>query len=850
MSNSTSTTKRPELLRFERFELTPYSGELKREGVSILLGRRTLRLLLTLLDADGKPLTNEELLHKVWPGLVVEQNTLQVHISLLRKALGESRYMLKTLKGSGYALESTAPVLFQAESEDASVVVDNSFPRSPFIGRVRELADLTVLTESSALVSLVGPGGVGKTRLALELGRRMALNSEWELCVVDLAPLRNPSQIPNVVAAALDVGATPNLDVTDAIVAALAEQARLVIFDNCEYIALALARFVTELLDRTPRLLIVATSQRSLGAVAEQVYRVEPLSLTVDPLSSAKVSDAVSFFIDRAVSLDAAFSTNAERLALVAKICEHLDGVPLAIEMAVSRLRLLGLEELYASLDTRLQLQNPNSLDSDGRYPSIRAMLDWNHGLLEGKEQEIFRKLAIFPSSFSLEAALSVASFKDDDRWSLIDGLGDLVDKSLVTVDESEPPRYRLLETVRLYGLEKLEGAGELGTAAERHARYYCDLFDRASGESQVTLPETGKGIYRFDFDNIRATMQWAFADAERADIAISLAGSACHAWREFSFQEGRQYVDRALRLISNSTPLPIVARLYKQAGNMWYTSDENHGLELWEAAATAFRSIPDTSNLAQILSVIGHVYCWQNRDGEAKKVLYEALSLVRQTGGKRLTELLVLSGLGVLHCNLKEPSEARRLYIEAKEIAHEIGDVAQEQAMLSNLAELEYKFGSIDDAIAIARSIIANLREMPRGSFKQFLREVTTNLTSYLLIKGLAEDAAIPLQEAMQLAREEGGSGVTSSVELTAYFALAHHEPSRAAEMLGFADDRYLKAGTVRDPSYQEVRDSVKRQILAEIDEPTFAKHAKIGEQWTEEYALSVAAQYFPYPT
>jgi tetratricopeptide (TPR) repeat protein len=331
----------------------------------------------------------------------------------------------------------------------------------------------------------------------------------------------------------------------------------------------------------------------------------------------------------------------------------------------------------------------------------------------------------------------------------------------------------------------------------------------------------------------------------DRANVAISLAGSACHAWREFSFLEGRQYVDDALALVSDLTPLPIAARLYKQAGTLWYTSDEGRGLRMWEKAADAFRAIPDSSNLAQTLSVIGHLYSRANRNEEAKRVLYEALDLVRSSGDKRLNELITLSGLGVLHSNLREPEEARRLFNEAQHIAQEIGDVVQEQVALANLSELEYQFGDIDRAIDIGNAVIANLRAMPRGGLKQFLRAVTTTVGSYLLIRGRKSEALDKVRDALLLAREEGGLGVTACIELAAYFAAEHQETRQAAEMLGFADARYQATASLRNPSEELVREQVRNRILLEISGSEFESHAKAGQQWTEEHAMEMAETY-----
>ncbi len=835
-----------ELIRFERFELRPYSGELRCDTAVTILGRPTLKLLMALINARGRMVTNEDLLGDVWAGLVVEPNTLQAHVSLLRKALGASRHLLKTYKGRGYAFLTEATI----ETEEHYIPASSSAPsqgleRSKFIGRRLELAELTALAEGARLLSLVGPGGVGKTRLALELGQRLALERKERLCVVDLAPVTTAALVANVTAAAVGAGAAAHLDVVSVIVDALISTRCLLLFDNCEYVFAAVGALATELSQRVPHLLILATSQRSLGVATEEVYRVEPLALEPSVTDPSSLGDALALFVDRARVLDRGFELHAEQQELAAKICARLDGVPLAIEMAVARLRILGLNGLYASLDMRLQLLKRPGGESDNRYPTIRAMLDWNHGLLEGIEQVLFRRLAIFPASFTLEAALSVGMFSGGERWSYIDALSDLVDKSLVTIDAAEPPRYRLLETLRFYGLEKLDAAGERAAALEHHALYFCDLFDRMADLSETTLPEVRNGIYRHEFDNIRSAMHWALETPERANIGVSLAGSTSAAWRELSFAEGRAYTDRALAQVDESTPLPLAARLYKQAGTFWYTSNQMRGVQMYEAAAAAYRAIPDLSNLAQMLSVLGTIYSQQNRLDEAKAALQEALELVRGGQGKRLNELLAVSGLGILSSALKQPDEARRYFLTAREIAQEIGDAVQEQVALANLSHLEYCFGDLDTAIELGDAAIASIKAMAKGGAKPMLRALTTAVGSYLILKGRTVAAAAQVSDALQLAIDEGGAGITACVELTAYFALDQNACRRAAELIGFSEARIAERGWQRSDSEEAALALIHRRMRDAMDADELQTHALIGAGWSEDYAATVASSY-----
>jgi len=327
------------------------------------------------------------------------------------------------------------------------------------IGRDADLAELYDRVARHRLVTLTGSGGMGKTRLAIELGRSAIALFPDGAWLVDLAPLTDSLQVVSATAAVLGVASDSAGAGAASLVDAVGQRKLLLILDNCEHLVGAVAAMTTSLLDRAAGVSVLVTSQEALGVAAEQIYKLDPLALPPADAGEIAGFGAVDLFVQRAAAADRRFRLDAANADAVRDICRRLDGMPLALEMAASRLPLLGIDGLRAALGERLRLLGTRQRAGEPRHSTLRAMVEWSHGLLDPAEQRLFRHLAVFPGSFSLDAVVTVAG-ADTGRWEIADRLGRLIDKSMVTVEAGATPRYRLLETLRLYAAEKLAAVG------------------------------------------------------------------------------------------------------------------------------------------------------------------------------------------------------------------------------------------------------------------------------------------------------------------------------------------------------------------------------------------------------
>jgi predicted ATPase/DNA-binding winged helix-turn-helix (wHTH) protein len=487
-------------LLFGRFRLVLHSRELLVQGAPVPIGNRAIEVLLALIDACGELVTKDELLSRVWPNTTVEENNLQFQISTLRKALGPDRDFIKTVCGRGYRFVAEITVERRATRPDeAGAAIDRSSaqvvqlldlpppgalpaPRSELVGRGAQLSDVAALVAANRLVTLVGAGGIGKTRLALELARRLVTNFEDGVRIAELGPLSDPSLVLPTIAAALelsDAAASP-----ECLAAALGPRRPLLVLDNCEHVIDAVAAITEALLHANPSLQVIATSREPLRAEGEWVYRVPPLDVPPEGVEAAEdvlQHSAAKLFMARTTAAQPVALLDRRVGAAVAKICRRLDGVPLAIELAAASAAALGVEGLASRLDDRLSLLTNGRRTAPTRHQTLRATLDWSYELLSEPERAVMRRLAVFADEFTMEAASAVAASCEVAAADVVRCLAALVTKSLVASDVRGPiPHYRLLETMRAYAMERLAESGEVDAVVKRHAAIQPDAAERA----------------------------------------------------------------------------------------------------------------------------------------------------------------------------------------------------------------------------------------------------------------------------------------------------------------------------------------------------------------------------------
>lgn len=513
---------------FGEHRLEPARQRLLAGDQPLKLGGRAFDLLVALAERAGRTVPKDELLDLVWPNLVVEENNLQVQVVALRKLLGNEA--IATVPGRGYRFTPAVTVEGAATPAPAAAAAPPAVAPPALLGRDTDLATLKALLAEARLVTLTGSAGIGKTRLAQAALAATPDGGAW----VDLAPLAGADAVAGATARALGLAASGRE--LETVANALAAQPRLMVLDNAEHVLPGVVALVQALLQHAPQARLLVTSQDVLRLPQEQVLRLAPLALPAAPgLAAARASGAVALFAARAQAADRRFVLDETSVEAVVDICRSLDGIPLAIELAAARVPLLGAAGVRARLDDRLRLLTAGSRGATPRQQTLRAALEWSHGLLDEPARRVLRRLGVFIGGFTLEAAQRVAADDTLDGWAVLDQLGALVDKSLVLAEGADPPRYRLLESTRLFALEQLHAAGEAAGCQRLHALATAELMRRTRTSPGGFRAQAVAALIA-EVDNARAAMDWAAAHAEPAaglqlamELSYSFAAANLH---------------------------------------------------------------------------------------------------------------------------------------------------------------------------------------------------------------------------------------------------------------------------------------------------------------------------------
>ena len=550
---------------FGDFVLDLDSRELMRAGTPVSLSPKAFQLLGLLVQSHARALSKTELQDRLWPGTFVVEKNLTNLVSEIREALGDDPAhprFIRTLHRFGYAFHET-PRSDGDDSggDDASTTADpavrrHSLPISltNFIGREREIAELLHLVGSARLLTLTGAGGCGKTRLALHLAAKVLDRFPDGVWVIDISALSDPRLLTQAVASVFDVREGPNRPVLDALLDYLRNRQILLLIDNCEHLIAASAQLADAVLSTAERVYVLATSREELGITGETVWRVPSLSL---PDLSQAVSvetlgrhDATKLFVERAAVVDPAFTITAVNAPLVAQVCVRLDGIPLAIELAAARTKVLSIDQIHSRLNDRFRLLTGGSRTAVARQRTLEATVDWSYDLLSDAERQLLRRLSVFAAGWSIEAAEDVCSDGGLAREDVLDLLSRLVDKSLVNVasEIDEGRRYDFLETVRQYARERLLESGEAERLRDGHLAFFHDLVRRA--EPELTGMDQVSWLNRLqrEHDNVRVALEWSLSAPQRGDQSVELALGMCWFWvKRGYFREGQEWLERAL---------------------------------------------------------------------------------------------------------------------------------------------------------------------------------------------------------------------------------------------------------------------------------------------------------------
>ena len=518
------------------------------------LGAKACELLELLASARGELLPKDEIMRRLWPGKVVGENNLHVHISTIRKMLGSRAHLLVAVSGRGYRLAVDAPravpCTAMPQQSDSGMAISN-LPVSGSILYGRELAidDVAAACGTAPIVSLVGAGGIGKTSLAIEVGRRFIGALFGDVLLVDLAKVTAPQCVARAVENVLESVAGHEIAPLDISAASLKGRRSLIILDNCEHVIRAAAQIAEIIAGSAPDCHVIATSREPLKASGEVVYSVPALEV---PLVDERFDDivqrsAVQLFLNRARAVDSLFVSDEHGVVLAGEICRRLDGLPLAIELAASRAATLGIEALAANLDNRFAILNDGYRTALPQHQSLRATLDWSYGLLSKNQRAVLRKLSVFPSAFGVEAAISVAAEEGLSKDDVIDAICALVDKSLLIAQSHDGAcRYKLLETSRAYALQKMAENGEDRETERLFVHYVCSQLQRTL--STACANHTVVEDFWHQLDDMRAALQATFASGDGRALGLEIITMAAPLlFRLGMFAEVQQHARAAL---------------------------------------------------------------------------------------------------------------------------------------------------------------------------------------------------------------------------------------------------------------------------------------------------------------
>ena len=712
--------------------------------------------------------------------------------------VGEHR--LRGIESSERLYEVVAPGLEAGFPPIRSLdTMPNNLPRqlSSFIGRDREIADAVGRLSGASLLTLTGPGGVGKTRLALEIGAQSVAAFPDGVWLVELASVSEGGLVGDAVASALQLKQRPNAETLSTLVDELAERRTLIVLDNCEHLIEAVVDVVDQVIRRCPEVHILATSREALGIGGESLMAVPSLSLPASDgggslgLDALAECEAVRLFLNRARAVLPGFELTEDNAAAVAQICRRLDGIPLAVELAAARVRSLPPRQIADRLDGRFRLLTGGSRTALPRHRTLRAAMDWSFDLLEEPEQLLLMRLSVFAGSFSLEAAEAVCAEGIIREEEILDLLSHLVDRSLLLPEvASSEARYRMLETIRDYAQERLAESGDASARFLRHRDWFVDLVDRAR-PAFFSGPVQPEWVARLadDHDNLRAALRWAHEDPDGADAELGLASGLWRFWEvRGDLEEGSVWLERALARLGGEVSTRRASALTGAGVLSAHRGDYAAASAFHEASLMLNRELGQPLAVAAACNNCASVAIEQGQLDRARELYTEAIGLSR-AGGDSQGVAFGLINLADLAERMGETAEADRLYAESIGIFEKFGDQWGVAHVSTRLAQAARRRGDLararrgyEEALAMHRAVGDRHAEA----------RALANLGDVSGDDGDHQRAEALYLESLRL-RSELGDRVGTAAVLERLAGVAEDRPERAAMLIG-------AAGAIRD--------------------------------------------------
>jgi predicted ATPase/DNA-binding XRE family transcriptional regulator len=719
-----------------------------------------------------------------------------------------------------------------------------------FVGRERELEELQQLLQTCRLLTLTGAGGCGKTRLALELVRRVAPRFPDGCYLVSLAPLADPDLVATTIVATLGIRETPGRSPTESLRAGIGERCLLLVLDNFEHL-LAAAPLLIALLTACRRLVVLVTSREVLRLGGEQLYPVPPLQVPEqesvrvgggDFVSRLAETEAVRLFVDRARSARPDFRLDNENATVIAEICARLDGLPLAIELAAARIRLLSPEAILKRLERRLPLLTGGARDLPARQQTLRDTLAWSYDLLDRTEQGLFRRLGIFAGGWTLEAAEAICDPNGELGLEVLDGLDSLVAKSLVVQQERSngEPRFGMLETIREYALEQLEASGEKDAVRRRQAEFFLGFGEEA--ESGLRVAEQGEWLARLEqeHDNLRAALAWSHARAETSEVALRLAGTLAWFWYVHGhFAEGRPWLDRTLAR-SDGTSAAVRAKALAGAGLLALRqADYEQASVLLEEGLTLYQATGDAWGLGWCYSLMAMV-ARERGDYERATVQFEESARFFRVTGDAWGIGWAIGSHGLMATRLGEYDRAVALLEESHQAHQRLGNRLGVARGLAFLGLVEQGRGNQARAESLLDESLILLRDL---SDSWGMAQALDGLGRLALDRGDGRRSEALHQESLRLYRDIGHKvGISGCLDDLAVVAVALREGERAVRLLAAAEAIRSAIGASLPSPRLVVRERTIASARAMLGEQAFAAAWAEGQAMSLERAVEYA--------
>ena len=832
----------PAAWRFARFELKPGERQLVADGVPVKLGGRAFDMLVALLERHQRVVSKRELMDVVWPKLVVEENNLQVQVLALRKLLGPAA--IATVPGRGYRLTLAVEVVGAAARASPAAPPPLPSPQRtnltarlpPMVGRAADLAALRGLLREHTLVSIVGAGGIGKTRLAQALVAEIAGDFPDGAWLVELASLADPALVASAVARVAGITLSAERPAVEAVVSVLRSQRMLLALDNCEHLLDGVVDLVDALRRAAPDVRLLVTSQEPLKVVDEQVYRL--VTLAVPPAQAEDAGDysAVQLFVAAAKAAEPRFALTRRNIGAVADICRHLDGIPLALQLAAARVPLLGIEGLRARLDERFHVLTGGARTVLRRHQTLRGALEWSHGLLTAEEQAVFRRLGVFAGGFTLEAAQEVAADATVSHWQVLEHLGALVDKSLVVAEGEDLPRYRLLETTRAFALERLGEAGETDEHLRRHAVTTRDLVRALAKDPWRTTPAAFAALVA-EIDNVRAAVAWAVAAPEERLLAIELNVEAFRVWYASALlAEGLAHCLAARPLLDATIPPLVAAKFWLAYAKSGQYSPRADCFEAAQRAARMFGDLGEASLAYDAYATVAAIGARRGAVAETDAAL-AAAERIEDPGWPSRQRAAVRFGR-YLWCQMGgRYAQALEYARQQQQLYREDGSVVGEQFAIGNLGFALLALGRPEAALAEVRPAFARLEALNAGAGAG---HVIGAEAIALAMLGRHDEARARARIAYARLQQEGDT--LWLLEPLASSAAALGRPADAARIAGFVDARYATTGEVRRAPARERRAELDALLDAGLADDERRELLAAGAVMSDDEAFALA--------